>query len=1010
MIASGLPSLLRWLTRACAAATLLAAGPAAALNPAVALEDYNHAIWTAKDGAPSDVGGMAQTADGWLWLATSTGLYRFDGVQFEHFSLDLPGLKMHNRIHELVARPNGDLWITDSLGGMAVRHRDGTVEDATPADGAIAGVRNLAFEPDGSIWAASTGGLYLHRGGQWHKQGPAHGWPPGLATTLLLDQQQRLWAASARGLYRYDRAAQRFEQVGDGFVDGTLLQSPDGRVWVARVDRVELVPGSEPASGQPRLPLFNQSESRRAQFDRDGNLWSLHCPRGLCRTAPEQQRGRSKLVPQRDATDRFDQRWQMSSLTANVVLEDREGNLWIATSTGLERLRHNRLVPAHIPDPRGGYTMARDTEGRVWAADSEAATAWQLAPGKAPQADPRHPVLVVANDRDGALLLAGTREIERRYRGTSSVIPLPPGRDGKPADIFVLGLIDDGKVLWMASGETGLMGWADGQWWPRSHFPLPERIFLSTAAGPGQLWMACNSDSMVFYDNGKQTRYGDGDIGLPSVIYTGREVIAGGDRGLALFDGQQFRKLKAADPQVLVNVTGIVATPDGDRWLNGSKGVLHVRKDDWQKTMAQPQLPLAYELISALDGYQAQAMLYNRHPSIMLAPDGQLWFMTSADILRYDPAGYADKRIAPSVEVLRIDTAYGGHAAGPVVQLPAGLPGFSVQFTAPSLGRPESVRFAYQLVDVDSGWQDAGTRRAAFYTNVAPGRYRFRVKAVNDDGVPSTGETEVTLAIAPTFSETWWFKGLCLLIGMALLHALYRYRLHVVTERLGERMQVRMDERERIARTLHDNFLQSVHAIILRLDTLARELPADSAARRKLEALLDSASDAVTEGRDRVYELRSGPPDGIEGTIRTAGQALADSYPGTAFSLAVGGTPLPLCCPVAEEVCEIAREALRNAFRHAQASQVEVRLGYGTDLFSLHVTDNGRGLAAAQAPDDAPSRHWGLTGMRERAVRVGGRLEIDSKAGVGTSVALILPARLAYEERSGRSLRNWFAF
>ncbi len=618
-------------------------------------------------------------------------------------------------------------------------------------------------------------------------------------------------------------------------------------------------------------------------------------------------------------------------------------------------------------------------------------------------------MLVVANDRDGALLLAGMRDIERRYHARSTFIALPPGRDGAPADIHVLGLIDDGKILWMASAETGLMGWIDGQWWPRSHFPLPERIFLSAAAGPGQLWMACNGDALVFYDNGRQTRYGDAEIGLPSLVYTGREVIAGGDKGLALFDGQQFRKLKAADPQVLVNITGIAVTPDGDRWLNGSKGVLHVRKDDWQRTMAQPQLPLAYELINALEGYQAQAMLYNRHPSVMLAPDGQLWFMTSADILRYDPSGQAAQRSAPGVAVLRIDTAYGGYAAGPLVQLPAALPGFSVQFTAPSLRKPESVRFAYQLMNVDSGWQDAGTRRAAFYTNVAPGSYRFRVKAVNDDGLPSSGETAITLVIAPTFSQTWWFKGLCLLAGMALLYALYRYRLHVATARLGERMQVRMDERVRIARTLHDNFLQSVHAIILRLDTVTHELPAGSAARRKLEALLDNATDAVTEGRDRVYELRSGPPDGIEGAIRAAGQALADSYPGTAFSLAVGGTPLPLCCPVAEEVCEIAREALRNAFRHAQASQVEVRLGYGSDLFSLHVMDNGRGLAGAPARDDASARHWGLTGMRERAVRIGGRLDIDSKPGTGTSVALMLPARLAYEPRSSGSLHHWFA-
>jgi signal transduction histidine kinase/ligand-binding sensor domain-containing protein len=1010
MFSTGVKLRFRFRTLICAAsATLLLAGPAAALNPAVPLEDYNHAMWTAKDGAPPDISAMAQTPDGWLWLATTTGLYRFDGVQFERYPLELPGLNMRNRIHELVARPNGDLWVSDILGALLIRHPDGRLENATPADPGVGAVRGLGFEQDGSIWAATGNGLFHYQGGRWQRQGPEQGWPGGFATTLLLDQEQRLWVAGPRGVLRYNRAARRFEPTGIGYQSGSLTQSPDGRVWVAKPDQVQLLPGADAQPGRPRPAYFNQSESRHAQFDRDGNLWSLHCPRGLCRTAPEQQRGRSVLVPQRDATDRFDQRWQMSSLMADVVLEDREGNVWIATTAGLERFRENRLVPAHLPDPTGWYTMARDTEGKVWAADSETGTAWQLAPGRPPRADPLKPVLVVANDRDGALLLAGRRTIERRYRGQTSSIALPPGHDGKPSDLQVLGLIDDGKVLWMASPQTGLMGYVDGQWLPRKRFTLPDRIFLSSAAGPGQLWSACAGDLMVFYDNGKQTRYNDGGIGLASMVHVGSEVLAGGDKGLALFDGKQFRKLSAADPQVLVNITGLVVTPDGDRWLNGSKGVLRVRKADWQRTVAQPQLPLAYQLINALDGYQSQAMLSNRHPSAFLAPDGQLWFMTTSDILRHDPAGVAGNRVAPSAEILRVNTAYGSYLAGTTVQLPAALPGFSIQFTAPSLRQPEGVRFAYQLDGVDSDWQDAGTRRAAFYTNVAPGSYRFRVKALNDDGVPSISETAITLEIAPTFRQTWWFKGLCLVAGLALLYALYRYRLHGATARLSERLQVRMAERERIARTLHDNFLQSVQAIILRLDTVARELPAGSPARRKLEALLDSANDTVTEGRDRVYELRSGPLDDVEGAIRAAGQALADHYPDTRFSIAAGGAPQALTGAVAEELCEIACEALRNAFQHARASQVEVRLGYGSDLFSLHVIDNGRGIAATAPADGEPLKHWGLTGMRERAVRAGGRLDIDSQPGLGTSVALILPARLAYAGRAGRSLLNLFS-
>lgn len=997
-----------FLSRLLAAILLACCLPAAALNPQLTLDDFHHAMWTAKDGAPADIDCMAQTPDGWLWLGTSTGLYRFDGVQFERYALDRNGVKLRSRISELVARPNGDLWIGDAVGGLAVRHKDGTlVQFMQPENLKPGAVRNLAFDRDGSMWVIAVGGLFRHDGRQWQQQGPQQGWTEAMGGSLLLDRQQRLWAGNEYGLSLYNRATKRFEPTGLPYLGSTLVQSPDGRVWIVDKDKVQLVPSS--VGSQPRAADFNSSESRRAQFDRDGNLWALNCPKGVC-LLPRAGEAGAPLLPARDARDRYDQRWQLSSLSANVVLEDREGNVWIATNTGLDRFRENKLVPAHLPEQHGYFSMASDTEGGVWVSDAPSARTWQLVPGQPPKEYSGKPVMLVANDRDGALLLAGSREIERRYKGKSETFALPPGRDGKPADLYVSGLLDDGKVLWMATPQTGLVGRVNGQWLPRQHFQLPPRIFLAAVAGPGQLWMSIAGGTMVLYDNGKQTSYPDGGIGLASMIHVGPEVLVSGEKGLVVFQGGAFRPVPATDPEALTNISGMAVTADGDRWLNGSKGVLHVRKDDWLRAMRQPGTPLQFDLIGVLEGYQGQAMLINRLPSVFTAPDGQLWFMTIGDVLRLDPSRRSENPVPPGVDILRVNAGDASYAAGAAVRLPPATSGFSIQFTAPSLRKPEAVRFAYQLEGEDSGWQDAGTRRTAFYTNVGPGSYRFRVKAMNDGGVGSVGEATMAVTIAPTFSQTWWFKGLCALAALGALTLLYRYRLHVATARLGERMQVRMDERERIARTLHDSFLQSVHAIILRLDTVTRNLPHDSPARLQLESVLDNANDAVTEGRDRVYELRSGPVDDLAASVRAAGQSLADTYPGIAFAMAVGGASQPVECMVAEEMVEIAREALRNAFRHARAGKVEVRLGFGTDVLSLHIIDDGQGMTVSLPGEDGkPGRHWGLTGMRERAARIGARLDIDSKEGIGTSVALTLPARLAYEPQAGKSLRNWFA-
>jgi signal transduction histidine kinase/ligand-binding sensor domain-containing protein len=986
-------------TRLLAAAltVLLTCAPAAALNPKIGLQDLNHASWSEKDGVPADVQSMAQTPDGWLWLGTVDGLYRFDGVHFDRFHLPAHPHIVRNRIFDLHAVDNGDLMISYILGGLSILHPDGTLVDLIDPDADhINAIGSMTMDRDGTVWAAALDGLHRYAKGRWETMSAGPDWATSDTRSVLLDQYGRLWASNGQALYLYNRAAGKVERVGGPEMHGSLLQSPDGRLWVGEADSVRLVPAAPLERRLPRAPDCSQSEARwSGQFDRDGNLWALRCPYGICRVANAGARQQAVIVPSREAGDKLDQHWQLSALSTNVVLEDREGNMWVSTQSGLDRFRENKLLPARIPGPTGVYSMASDTEGALWVAEPVTGALWTLSADAAPVRAAGRFVSVVANDRDGALLLGGKRTIERRYRGKVSEIMLPPGRDGKAVDLGLIGMLDDGKVLWIASMQTGLMGLVGGKWLPSSAFNLPKRIFMSAPGGPGQLWLSHNDGKLSLYDDGRLSEHDISLVGVESGIFPGPQLAVGGDRGLAVMKGTAFVLLKAANPDVLRNVTGMAITPDGDRWLNAGKGVVHVRRQDWDAALAQPERPLVLELINVLDGYPGRAALDNRLPTVFNAGNGRLWLRATGGIVRLETAQLAPNRVQPIVQLLRLNTVKATYPMAGALRLPADAHSFNIQYTAPGLRKPEGMRFQYQLSGVDPSWQDGGVLRTAYYTNIGPGTYTFQVRAVNEDGVVSAVVTSAPIEVAPTLVQTWWFKALCLLAVALLMYGLYRYRVRTVTARLAQQLQVRMEERERLARTLHDTILQSVQAIVLRLHLLVNDLPAQGGTRASLERLLDNVDSTVAEGRDQVHDLRSGVGRALEPAVTAAGAQLAELYPATRLRLVVTGTPAPLGGAVADEVCGIVREAMRNGFRHAGASEVVVSIGYARAGLAVQVSDNGSGMPAEVLAAGHKAGHWGLVGMRERAARIDATLSIKSSPESGTQVGLSLPGKAA---------------
>ncbi len=975
--------------RALAAVLVLAARPAPAAPEGFA--DYHHTQWTAADGVPPGIAAMAQTRDGWLWLGTADGLYRFDGLAFERMPLPSPPGRSRDRLSQLYAAPNGDLYMAHLSEGVSVLRRDGRFEDLPPQPPAFGGASDLVVDTDGTLWTINGPVLHLV-GGTWRIVADGPDWDALRRGSLVVDGAGRLWAFNDSGGWRLDRAAGRFVRIVD--TPGMRLLAPDGRLWMRQSDdTLRLVA----ASGAGRPDAYAPSEGRTSgHFGADGTLWLLACPQTMCRVPNAGARKEAHWPAASAIAERIAGPAQASGVDAGTILEDREGDIWIATESGLDRFRRNRFLKSGLPDGGMRYSLATDTDGRTWAADRGTGALWRLVPDAPPVAERGPWTTVVANGPDGALLVGGTRRIQRR-RGTAvEDIPLPPGPDGKPRDYNLFGLLDDGKILWTASNDTGLIGWRDGKWLPRSAFNLPPKIYHSAPAGPGGFWMATGDGKLALHDDGKLTVRDLGPVGTASALFAGKELVVSGTGGTAVLRRDGLRLLHPREPDALRNLSGMYVTDDGDVWLNGAAGLVHVRAADWRQALADPGKVLRYELFNTLDGYPGRAAFENRSRGIVSADGRNLWLTATGGVVRLDLAQLRRNRVPPRAAILDVTADGRTWPARGTIELPAGAGHFRIRYTAPALRMSERVRFEYRLDGVDNTWLDAGTRRATSYTNIGPGDYVFRVRAVNEDGVPGDAVATLPLRVAPTLVQTLWFRLVCAAAVALAGVLLYRYRVRYVTRRVTERLQVRTAERERIARTLHDTFLQTVQGLVLRVDAVAATLPPHASARRQLEDVLDDASLAIGEGRDQLQELRAGDAHVLEDVLADAIARLRQAHGELAVDVHVDGERRPLLAPVADEIAEIAREALRNAFAHAHAARIRVTLVYARRTLSLCVADDGRGLPEPVRRDGTRSGHWGLVGMRERAERIGARLDIASGPRQGTTVTLTVPGAHAY--------------
>jgi signal transduction histidine kinase len=318
------------------------------------------------------------------------------------------------------------------------------------------------------------------------------------------------------------------------------------------------------------------------------------------------------------------------------------------------------------------------------------------------------------------------------------------------------------------------------------------------------------------------------------------------------------------------------------------------------------------------------------------------------------------------------------------------------------------VHFRYRLEGWDTEWHDPGARRQSFYTNLRPGSYHFSVVASNDDGLWNDKGASVEFSIKPAYYQTWWFKLACGALAILLAQSVYIYRLRQAKVKIQQTLATRLGERERIARELHDTLLQGIQGLVLKFHAFANALPAEGTLRQTMERVLAQAREVIEEGRGRVRDLRGKETSStnLVDQLRLHGKSFLQSSP-SELNMSVIGHPVALNPIAADEAFSIGREAITNAFLHAEAQHIEVEITYGPGALVLRIRDDGKGMEPATL-DAGRIGHWGMAGMRERARSLGVELKIWSRSSYGTEIELTVPAAVAYVAVEAAQRRSWF--
>lgn len=982
-------------------------GHAPALEPTTRISQYGHSTWrlgqAGLEGVPTAI---TQTQDGYIWIGTSDGLYRFDGLRFSRWKSP-DGRNLPNQdIYSLLGSRDGSLYIGTGAGlarlsknhlyvypgplfniRPLVEDQQGAIwlgqrSDETGAhvlckaetanitclgtnDGLkVHGAYSIFSDHGGSVWIGNNEGI-----DHWQQNLPLASYPimhseldrtgNAYVTGFALDDNNSLWAGvvgggPGQGLLKFEGG--QWKSYITPKVDGSklavrhLFAAKAGALWIGTTGNgvyrlhdglLDHFAATDGLSGDAVNGFFQ---------DREGNFWTL-TDAGI-----DMFRDLSILT--------FSTREGLSDDSVQSLTTTANNDVWIGTRRGLNIIHGQQLSElsmGHGLPTDSVLTLYRDSRDRVWMADQGGRVFQYQARVFTPistkvngdnyyvfdfMEDETHHVWASGFESKSLLNFALLR-LDEDHVGFRAISP-----DTRGQGLFLAP--HDSAGLWAGGFRRGLYRFRDERFTSINSPAARDGFRHLVADTDGGLWSFTAKHEIYFYRHGK-TQQLTLQNGIP--CDSGSEIV--GDH-------------------------------HGFHWLFLACGVAKISDQEIERWWQNPHYRLQATVLTIKDGFRPG------YSKAIYAPDGRLWWTNGRIAQVIDSAHLIRNTILPAVQVehLLVD-----HTELPLegrVRLRRTPQEVEIDYTGLSYTVPEEVRFRYTLGGYEHTWHEVGGRRQAFYSKLKPGRYTFRVVASNNDGLWNTTGATLSFTVPPAWYQMLWFRIPIFTALGALVYLAYLLRLRQYESVMRIAFRERLEERERIARELHDTLIQSVDGLMIYLQAAIDESDRDRS-HQMLVGALDRADEVLGEGRERVQALRTEvmPGNELSEALADYGRRRRSQDQRVEFSVTLAGVPRSLDPTVRDEAFCIGREALANAFQHSGATMIELEVRYERKNIQLNVRDNGGGIEPSFLERGKPG-HWGLRGMHERAKQVAGKLMIRSGSDEGTEVHITIPTRTAY--------------
>ena len=981
-----------------------------ALDPHRLPTQYARAVWTEAQGLPQDyIQAIAQTPDGYLWLGTNEGLTRFDGYDFVTFTKETGALPS-NTVTVLAAGADGTLWI-GTANGLS-RYSDQRFTVFTMNDGLPdKSVASICQDHNGTVWIAFGSNLASFTHGKFTNYPIERLRPLASVRTVYEDRHNRLFITGLGGL---------LERRGEGFVQvfgpkemgeqtvSVLIEDFQGSLWLGGGR------GILRRTPEGKMRLFDTRDGlpnrrvRDLRLDRNGNLW-VGTSGGL-----------SRLEGDRFVTTPFD---GSHDLDVRCFLEDREGNLWVGTNNGLIRFRDDRFtmygrtegLPSDQP-----IAVHQDRRGEIWVGYHNSGLVefrekgyrvYTTRDGLASDE-----IFTIRETRNGDLLISTRDGLSRMHDGHFSNFALPvPLAQRQVYDA----LEDDRGRVWLAAPGGVFRSTSHGfQNVVPGGGPLQVNNALMLSEGPdGGIWAGTLGAGFWQIKDEEIRQFSSANgLGGDQVrsLYQdpdGTLWIGTLDGGLNAYRDGTFVVYTAKNGLPSDNVSHIEDDRKGSLWLSTTHGISRVSKyqlRDFDAGRIKVLTPVNYGIGDGLRSAEC-APGYPVGGGGTRSADGRLWFPTTNGLAMLDPAAASGGPPGPEPLVHFLDVIVDGKSvgSGAETRINPGPENIQFRYTGIHLGAPERVTYDYKLEGLDANWISAGSRRIINFNTLGKGNYRFVVRASVPESPPS--EAAFSFVVLPHYYEKAWFLWLCAASFLAAIYGLYLLRLRQIRSRFA----LVLEERARMAREIHDTLAQGFFGISSQLDALELKMTddGDPSSRkqdltRRLNLAQRMARHSLTEARRSVMELRAS--ELTDSDLPSALKAAVSHWAAgssAAVEVQITGAHPNLPEDVEQNILRIAQEAVTNAVKHAAAKTVGVDLYLDQQTLQLVVRDDGRGFELSGV-FVLVGGHFGLLGMRERAERLGGNLEVSSEPGAGTEVRVRVPLS-AQNGRNGVRRRVW---